>query len=196
MWPFVWLLHLLCFFFWNWAHYHFFLRLAPKIPYALVIYPPLQRQSVTGTLLPLSKWLQWSHYLHYLHTRYQEKIRLLITYILLKRFQLSLFSVLVIWAMYTFSTVLTGSLTCSSHAVFSFTWYIFSTELKGNLTCSVFFYPKKERKKSFIQYNSWYAVRSENRTKFDLPCTCKTHAEGLNMLRYVVYLTSGGKKIA
>ena len=99
----------------------FFLRLAPKIPYALVIYPPLQRQSVTGTLLPLSKWLQWSHYLHYLHTRYQEKIRLLITYILLKRFQLSLFPVLVIWAMYTFSTVLTGSLTCSSHTVFSFT---------------------------------------------------------------------------
>lgn len=73
-----------------------FLRLALKIPYAFVIYPPLQRQSVTGTLLPLTKWLQWSHYLHYLHTRYQEKIRLLITYILLKRFQLTHFSVLVI----------------------------------------------------------------------------------------------------
>lgn len=97
MWPFLGLLHLSHFFFLKLSTLSFlFLRLALKIPYAFVIYPPLQRQPVTGTLLPLTKWLQWSHYLRYLHTRYQEKTRLLITFILLRRFQLTHFSVLVI----------------------------------------------------------------------------------------------------
>ena len=57
--------------------------------------------------------------------------------------------------------------------------------------------PKKEKTKAlfstvldYLLLEPLFAIRTEKRTKFDLPYTGKTRGEGFNMLGFVVNLTA------